>query len=334
MKKELGRARKVPVLLRVDAGPMATVFLDGHPMGTTPLKLDLVPGAYRVAMTSGTMVSFPHRLEVPRDTKLSVDLAFEGSLGTQAPLCLSGDADASAVKLAQLVAAESVIVLRNLGKRGEPPYLSGTVFELASGTQERAGSVQPELLANLATFLVTGREMNGVAKSGAAPAVVSPRVTTATRAEPPPVADAPRAEPEESAPLVLAPAREPTFTVPPGAPVGRIVSFTLIGLGAAAVLTGVIAYVAGAPDRERLFGISDSSGRLPPFATAPIVANEALTLMQNIDTNRALSLSLIGGGLGATAAGVVGAVLFPQSETKLSAGVTPSGASMQVRGAF
>lgn len=319
LKKDLGRTRKASLQVRVDAGPAATVFIDGLAMGGTPLKLELVPGSYRVSLAAPGMVSFPHRVELPRDSKLSVDLAFEGSLGLQAPLCLSGPDDGAAIKLAQLVAAESVIILRNTGKQGEPPFISGSLFQLSTGQQERSGGVTPALVANLATFLITGKEQAGITVSGPKSAVPAPEpAKPALSVEPPP------------APIVDA--RQPTFGAPVGT--GRIASFALLGVGAAALLSGALLYGGGEVDRGRLGGISDPMplGKFPPYSKE--AGQEALTLMVAVDTNRVVSFSLLGAGAGSLVAGVLGLLLFPSSTTSVAVSASPAGGAVQVSGQF
>jgi hypothetical protein len=311
--KELGRTRKASLQVRVDAGPAATVFIDGLAMGGTPLKLELVPGSYRVSLSAPGMVSFPHRVELPRDSKLSVDLAFEGSLGLQAPLCLAGPDDGAAIKLGQLVAAESVIVLRNTGKQGEPPFISGSLFQLSTGQQERSGGVTPALVANLATFLITGKEQVGITVSGPKPAVEAAK----------PV------EPVPPAPIVDA--RQPTFDAAGGMSTGRVASISLLGVAAAAVLSGGLLYAGGDGDRRRLVGITPD-GRLPVFSLP--VGKEALELMVAVDTNRVVSFSLLGAGAGALVAGVLGLLLFPSSTTSVALSASPAGGAVQVNGQF
>lgn len=320
VKKELARARRSPLLVRVDSGPAALVFIDGQPLGQTPLKVDLVPGTYRISLTAPGMVSFPHRLEVPRESKLSVDLAFEGSLGLQAPLCLSGVDDGAAVKLGQLVTAERLIVLRNTARQGAPPVISGVLFVLASGQQERSGAVPPALLGNLATFLVTGKDQRGVQRLGEPAELKQAPLVSAV---PPPA-------PAQGEP-VLDP-RQPTFAVSRQVSAGRVGSFTLLGAGAAAVLAGAIAWSAGADDRSRLVGITRADGKLP-LPELP-VGQEALVLMGQVDTNQALSFALIGGGAGAILAGVIGVVLFPAGPANVTVSPQQSGASVQLRGRF
>lgn len=361
VKKELARARKTTVTVRIDpAGPPGAVFLDGMPVGAAPLKLDLVPGTYRVAIVSGSMVSFPHRLEVPKDTKLGVDFAFEGSVGTQAPLCMHGALDAPAIKLSQLVAAEQVIVLRNGGRRGEPVYLSGTLYELSSGKQERAGSVQPELIPALATFLVTGREVVGVQRGTAPPALatVEPKVD-------PPKADAPKSEPVKvKEPVKVAePVKEPTnvevpkleptrpprteplkqpppahaLTSPPPSN-GRVGSYVLLGAGGVAAIGGLVVFLASGLDRGRVEGLTRDPNtgetKIPDPTSQSTARTDFFALSPRVDTMNVLSLTLAGAGVGLGIAGLVGLQLFPESKTSLAVSPTPGGGAISVSGQF
>lgn len=319
VKKELARARKAPLQVRVEAGPAATVYVDGLALGSTPLKVDLPPGTYRISLSAPGMLSFPHRVELPRDSKLNVDLAFEGSLGLQAPLCLAGADDGAAIKLAQLIAAERVIILRNTAKRNAPPFLSGALFDLSSGQQERGGSVTPDLMANLATFLVTGKEQAGIQISAGA-------------AEKLPVAEPAKVEPAAPPPMVVD-TKQPT-SGGGGVSTAWVTSFVLLGAGAVAVVAGAGVYLDKQADyeRRRLPGITRDDGRLPE--TSFPVGLEALGLMASIDANRALSFSLIGGGIGALVGGALGLLLFPSGNATVVVSPTASGASMQLSGKF
>lgn len=322
IKKDLTRGRKATLQVRVDAGPAATVYVDGFAMGTTPLKLELPAGTYRVSLSAPGMVSFPHRVELPRDSKLNVDLAFEGALGLQAPLCFSSADDGAAIKLAQLVAAESVIILRNTARRSSPPFISGAVFDLTNGQQERGGSVIPELISKLATFLITGKEQEGIQLSGRQGDTQPVTVLEPARAEPPPA-------PKD--PIVAA---SPAVEVTSGPPVGgqRIAAFTLIGVGGAAAVGGVIGYIAGEWERARLIGITTDMGKLP-LSTLTVGA-ESLRLMASSDAVRSVCFGLIAAGAGAAISGLVGLWLFPASPAQLAISPAPGGAAVQVSGRF
>ncbi|MFT3706448.1 MAG: hypothetical protein QM817_02155 [Archangium sp.] len=334
VKKEVVRTRKYPVLLRPETGT-ATVFVDGFSLGPSPVNAMLLPGSYRVAMVQGAAVSFPHRIEIPRDLKLSVDLAFEGSIGLQPPLCLNGGSEASAVKLAQLVAAERVVLVRNVAKKGEPPFLSGSVFDLASGKQEREGSVQPELISNLATFLITGKDAQGVQRKEppvviAAPAKKDPEPVA--KKDPDPVARDPDVPPPPPPPMVTTSAST--------SPNPRTISAVLIGVGAAAIAAGIIVYAADGCadrgdhipcDRPRLAAIAPL-GKLP--ASASMVGMEAMRLLAAVDANRSATLGLIFGGIGLAAAGIVGLVLFPSAPAQVAFTPTRDGALLGLSGRF
>ena len=325
VRKEVQRSRKSAIQIRVDSGPAATVFLDGHAVGQTPLKLDLVAGSYRVMLANGAMVSFPHKLDVPRDGKLSIDFAFEGSVSKQPPLCLEGGSEASAVKLAQLVTAEQVIVLRNTARRGDPAYISGALYNLGTGQQERTGSVQPNLIGNLATFIVTGKPTPGVGSPNDPPPSAPPAVTVA------PVANG---DSNLTPGAVTTP--EPLSPVAPSKSNGaRIASAVIAGLGGVAIITGIVSYASFAEQRST-FELLANGGRLPPLGGTAEAArrSQALALLTQIQSNTTLSFALIGGGVGLAAAGLLGVVLFPDSPAQLSVAPSAGGASFSVTGRF
>lgn len=314
VKKELARTKKTAFTVRVEAGPAATVFIDGHALGLTPLKLELTPGTYRVQLTAPGLVSFPHRVEVPRDTKLAVDLAFEGGVGQQAPVCLlPGTDEGAALKLGQLVTAERAIVLRNTAQAGAPTVISGALFELSSGKQERVAAVPPAHLGKLAAFLVTGQEQAGLQLAPASAAATAPAL--------------------KETPVVFTPSPLGAGEAP-AAPsrAGRVASFTLLGVGGAAALSGVLVWAGGAESRRRLVGITRSDGTFFPSSTE--AGREALGLLKTVDGINTATLGLVAGGAGAIIAGVVGLVLFPAAEATVVVAPSPGGASVQLSGRF
>ncbi len=301
IKKEVSRARKTTFHVRVESGPAATVFIDGQSMGQTPLKVDLIPGLYRVTLLTDSKTSFPKIIEVGRESKLSVDMEFEASVSAQPPLCVAAPEDHAAVKLAQLVLATKVIVVRNVAKRGDPAYLTGSLFNLSTGQQERAGSVQPDLFANLVTFLVTGKEMSGV-RSGASEA--SPPLHVQEAPAPSALPPATLAQPRPSSPPV------PLIPSPPEAVSGgRVASIVLVVAGGAAALGGVVAFVLQNDRRTRLAELTPEF--VLPEVSQPQERAEALSAIAALDANRITSFTLIGAGAGAVVAGVVGLQLFP-----------------------
>lgn len=357
VKKEVTRAKKTTLSVRVDGGPAASVAVDGQVLGTTPLKVDLVPGSYRVALFNGAALSFPHRVELPRDNRLSVDLSFEGAVSRRLPLCLTVNEDDEAIKLAQLVSAERLIVLRNLGKTGAPPYLSGALYDVGSGRQERTGAVAPDLMPALATFLVTGREQAGVRRPDAPPPVaqVVPQAPPPSGLKSAPVEKEPEKKPAETPKETV---KEVAVLTPPPAPVGepvapvsvpaapvplkRVVGYTLIGTGAAAVLAGVFSIVSSytiehEPERypaTRLASIfAFYEGKFPPDS-APAVQAEARALMADIETRNTVGTTLIGAGVGAIIGGALTMVLFPDDGPRVAVAPVSGGAAFSLSGSF
>jgi len=319
LRRDLQRAKKTALVVRPETGT-ATVFVDGRELGEAPQTLQLVPGSYRVSLAKDGAVSFPHKVEVPRDAKLAVDLAFEGSVGLQAPLCLSGATEAQALRLGQLVAVERVIVLRNLAPLNEPAFLSGAVFDLESGKQEREGSVQPELVATLAKFLVTGQDARELQHG---PSPVRPKVSEKKLVLSPTAS----ADPSVSSPPPPPPPAPPLSTA-------RVLSWSLIGAGAAAIAGGIITFASASDLRTRFEGITQNDV-LPSYTTR--AGLDAIELMPKLDANRAITFALIGTGVGAIAGGIFGLVLFPASgpgNAKVSVQVGPEGGAVRLSGSF
>jgi hypothetical protein len=335
VKKEVVRGKKFPVLLRPETGS-AMVFVDGQSFGLSPVTAMLLPGTYRVSMVSGSAVSFPHRVEIPRDLKLSVDLAFEGSIGLQPPLCLSGAAEGAAVKLAQLVAAERVVMLRNVAKKGEPPFLSGSVFDLATGRQEREGSVQPELIGNLATFLITGKEALGVQRLPPPPPP-PPLVPVAKNDPEPAKQDEPKKEPDlEVAPALRAPIDGRGAPSPPAAGPSRagafVASGALAAAGLAAIGSGLGIYFAetAVQERTRLAGLTAAN----MFPLGDPAYLETLELMGSVDRTTNGAFALIAGGISAVSASIVSFVLFSTAPVRVALAPTRDGGVLGVSGKF
>ncbi len=351
VKREVARAKKVTLSVRVESGPVGSVAIDGQVVGVTPLKIDLLPGTYRVSLMNGPALSFPHRVELPRDSKLSVDLAFEGAVSRQLPLCMAGVDDGAALKLAQLVSAERLVVLRNQAKVGAPPYISGALYDVPSSRQERTGAVAPELIGNLATFVVTGREQAGVRRPDTAPEPIAaaelktfPSPAPVKDSEPPKEALVPSAPPPapllKSAPLP-APAPSPGFLS-----TGRVIGFVLIGLGVAASIGGGVSFgqplvwtdtepgsnaLLIARPEERLAGIRAQN---PIPGSSSKAGREAIAIDQHLHDMRALGISLIGGGVAAMITGVLAIIFFPPGAPTVSVAPTNGGASMSLSGSF
>lgn len=325
-RKELARARKSGVLVQ-STSPGAEVLVEGRVMGVTPLKLELAAGSYRVLLRERERMSFLRVLTVPRDTQLQVDLAAEGALSTQAPLCLAAKdkaAEAAALRLANTVTADDLLVVRLEGAKGVPGQFVASRYEIRSGSMLREGRVQAPsrgkpAFSALATFVLTGQGSS---------IIVSP--------EPTPAATTPVKPAEPVVPAVpVAPPEPPP--APAGGPTrlstARLVSFVLGGAGVAAVGAGVGVFVAGDPTRARLASLRQANGKLPE--PMDVGHREALDLVSRTDANQTLAFVLLGAGAGLVGAGALSFFLFP-ADTPVSATVLPlqGGGAAVVSGRF
>lgn len=318
VRKELARVKKTS--LQVNSSPAgATVFLDGREVGRTPLKLDLPPGQFRLSLVSGDGLSFPRKVTAGRDEVVQVDMAFEGGVGLQPPLCVnSTDDDRLAIRLASAVSADQVVVVRNAGARGNPPYLTGALYD-ARGEKVRNAGVRPEQLRDLVMYLFTGK----------------PDISALPPPAPVKSADVPVAEPkapektaEKMATAPPTPPPAPAPEVPVNGP--RIAGFVALGLGAALGVSGAVTLAVGGADRATLAQLRQANGGRLPTESAP-----ALALIDLINRNQAVSWVLIGSGVGTAVAGLLAVVLFPQAPVVLSLSPTPQGgSSVSLSGTF
>jgi hypothetical protein len=313
VRRELARGRRGSLQVDVTSGPAGTLYLDGRELGPTGRPLELPQGTYRVEVVLGDGVSFPHKVSLGKSERLKVSMDFEAAVATRAPLCVTDERGAQ--RLAATVAAQRVVVLRDGASRGGPAYWLGTLFEVRTTERVRNAGVRADQLQELMLYLFTGKPE---LPEEAPPPPPPPPVVTA----PPPV---PQAAPELVGPTPVSLAAAP----PPG-PRPRVLPWVALGVGAALAATGLVLYLSAGGDRSRLDFLRAQSplGRLPD---APDLSAEALATLQSTQSNLAASLTLVGCGVGAALAGVLGLVLFPDRPTALSLTPLPQGALLGVR---
>jgi len=344
VRRELAKGRRGTLLVEVLSGPSASVFIDGREVGTTGRGYDLPQGTYRVELVVGDRVSFAHKVALGRAERLQVDLDFEGSVAVRPPLC-AGD-DRGAQRLASSIAAQRVVVLRDGAGRGNPPYWLGTLYEVRTTERVRNGGVRADQLRDLMTYLFTGKpelpEERPLPTKVVveAPPAPEPEAREPAAAEAPPERARRQPEPATVTPPARAEAPPPrsslpgALAAPPPAPavvaateaprpvsVARAISWTALGVGAALAATGVVLHATwGTTARDRLdfLRAHSAGGRLPDPATAPEAYAESLRVMSAVDTSTAVSLTLVGAGVGAAVGGLLGLVLFPPRTATVS----------------
>lgn len=335
-RKELARQKKGVTQVQ-STPPGAEVLVEGRVMGVTPLKLELTPSTYRLAVRANDRVSYLRVIAVPRDAQIQIDLASEGALVTQAPLCLSAKdkvAEAAALKLANTVTADDLIVVRLEGPKGAPGQFVASRYEIRSGSMVREGRVQAPTRGKpafgaLATFLLTGQGSALIVSPEAAAAVVEkpvdPPVVLAT---PPPPPVKPTVGPGETPPAIV--------TTPPSSvgaiSAARIASFALMGAGVASAAGGLVAWMNGGADRTRLAMLRQANGKLPE-PTEP-GHRESLDIIARADLNQTVTFSLLGAGAGLAAAGLISFFVFPAETIALTAVPSSTGAGVFVSGSF
>ena len=313
VRKDVQRSKKG--LLQVTSGAAgASVFIDGREMGKTPLRLELPVGTYRLSLLAQEAVSFPRVVNLSREDAVQVDMAFEGSLMTQIPLCLNGE-DARALKLASAVEAGRLVVLRNTAPKGNPFYVSGVVYDVDRGERVRNAGIRPEQLRDLMMYLFTGKPDISRRRPE------WPRRRRGSRRAPFPL----RSPPPPPPPLVQSSSSSTSL--------GRILSFVAVGVGVAAGVGGGVVYAVGDAARVDFASTLRPDGRLPDSGAGPLFFT-SVDLMAKVDQNQTIAFTLFGAGAGAIAAGLIGLALYPAAPATVALVPTPSGASLSVSGEF
>ena len=182
-------ARKLQVSAE---GFQGTVFVNGRPMGTTPLALWLPAGVYRIGGASGSLhvPSFGVDLQaedrnVLLDFALAEALRLHGGPGLALGLPRRGEA---IVRAGAWLGVDRVIAVSRAAE-GDAHFLLGSIYDVRNGALLRegsvrmvAGSVPAANLGALAAFLLSGQPSRDVKDR-----------TEAARGAPPPAADAAQA---------------------------------------------------------------------------------------------------------------------------------------------
>ncbi len=190
-------------------GTPGTVFVNGRPMGATPLALWLPAGTYRIGGQSGDLrvpsFSIDLRAEdrsVVLDFALSESLRVNAGPGLALPLARRGD---GVVRAGAWLVVDKVIAVSRVFE-GEAAFLLGSMYDVRRGALLRegsvrmvAGSVPSANLGALAAFLLTGQSSRDVKE----------RLDPSRPASPPVAAAVPAPQPPPTPPLPEAPAAKP-----------------------------------------------------------------------------------------------------------------------------
>jgi hypothetical protein len=328
VRREHGRSKKFT--LRVHSPtPGASVFIDGREAGKTPLRAELVSGTYRLVLVDGDRASFPHRVNLARDDALSVDVQTEGAMSQHIPLCAQDLEDSAVLHFGTSVTADLVVVVRNAAAKGDPPYMTAVLYDLSQGRRLRNAGASIAALRSLAVFIVTGQEQKDV-RTGAA-GELPLRAEVVGPPPPPPPLDG-RVDP--SAEFLPVPQVAPSKarhapTVEGVSPPARVLSFTVMGVGVAAAIGGVVGWTMGDADRAVLEGSKDGEGRL-----SPTTSEAALRLLKRVNDNATISIGLAGAGLGCVVAGTLGVLLFPEGNDSVAVIPLNDGVMLSAGGKF
>lgn len=325
VRKQVASARKAS--LTIGSSPSgADVFVDGRRAGATPLTLPLLPGAYEVTVGREGRWSLPRAVPVASRESVHVDLAFEGKIHRGPPPCVEDSDDererlSGAVRLAAIVGASQVAVLRLQRSDAGPRWLLAALLDVARAEKTREGGVrlkdgEAEAPSDLARFIITGER--------------AARVRSLDELSAPPQPPKPSLEPVSS--NLATPGRSDAAVPAPsesGSNLPRLGGYALLAGAATALATAVVVQETARPDAERLASLA-LVGALPEND------DEALALHRSLEQRSGLATGLlVGAGVAAVAGGTL---LFVaptiDSDASVAPVVTPGGAALALRGTF
>ncbi len=219
-------------------GRQGMVFVNGKPMGISPLAILLPSGVYRVGGAAGTLRVPSFRVDLEQeDRSVVLDFALADSLRLNAGpgLAVSATGRANAVVRAGAWLGVDKLIVVTRSEEGQAHFLVGAIYDVLRGSLLREGSVRmvaggvPSVnLSALAAFLLTGQSSREVKELSRDPPRKSAPPVVAAAPPPPDVTS--RAAPSQPRPQAALPppapvrpkAPEPPATVPPAEGLAKV----------------------------------------------------------------------------------------------------------------
>ncbi len=297
------RAMQARRLTVTAEGREGTVFVNGRPMGTTPLALWLSAGSYRIGGAADGLRVPSFRIDlggegrsVVLDFALAESLRVNAGPGLALPVPRRGD---GIVRAGAWLGVDRVVAVSRVFE-GEAAFLLGSIYDVRRGALLRegsvrmaAGSVPAANLGALAAFLLTGQSSRDV----------KDRTETARERTPVAAAPAPAAEPSAERTAAVEPrsavaaepqarrAEEPSRAVDNGHPRAESAGFAAAAV--AAVPGPAPAPAASAPPGRLPAAVDAGAAASPPAASPPPAAPAPAPAAQPAAPGEALSLAAV-----------------------------------------
>jgi hypothetical protein len=306
--------------LKIGSEPSgAAAYLEGFPIGKTPLAASLPAGTYEVRVAREGTLSFPHEVTLSQAQPLDVDLGFEGGITSQWPACTRRSDPASVgdgLKLGALLGADDVVLARLERKDMGPLWLIATLVHVASAQSVREGRIKvpegssaPPGIDDLVHFVLTGQVSTAV-QSLATPPQPTP---------PPSVAKAAvNAAVKAPAPAALAP---PSRAEQVSQSSGAVLDHHRIELGLA-VTSGALALAGLGFELGAQAKYSDFKGYFSGAGPTPAQAGQVKGLWNDAQTFQTVAMvSFVTAGAVAAADGTL--YWFDRRHARAEVTVTP-----------
>ena len=294
----------------------ADVYLDGRAIKrSTPVSLEVIPGRYSISLSRDGGFSFSRTIEVAESSAVHFDFEFEGSFQSQPVPCFRDAGDEptrlmNAMKLGQRLSIEQVVIARTEQRSAGYLWLSAAVVQVATGLKIWEGGVKLDssdavssLLGELAELINSGKTGRNIVASSLVPALSLPE----------PAAIEPKLDAVATTPL-----RQAT---PPKSSRNwsGVVGAGLVGLGTAAVGTGIFFQVRSEQGRAELNRYY-TGGALPAVADSSTLQS----IRRRADSQRRSAFAGYALGVAAVSAGaflILNRPAMPDPQPPVSIGV-------------
>ncbi len=276
--------------LRITTRPSGlTVFVDGRPVGPSPITLPVPPGTYRVEAAFASARGAARFVRVERSSAIELDSEFEGAIHPSFGPCIESKGGREArlvalVRLAGVLGVQLLIAVREEEPAPGERYLVASAVDASTGEEMREGRVRmygtglaPGAIERLAEFLATGTAAPPVQP------IVNGKLTS----------ELPKQDPEVPLARVLVSPQEP---VPELAQRSRVPAWVAT-VGAATLLSVASWQGVGALQSSRELN-SLRSGN----AYMPGTEMQVQNLNDRIVRQRSLSIGIAAGGVASTVA--------------------------------
>jgi len=169
LRETLSKRKKATLNLTSTPGG-AMVFVNGAPLGQTPLERELLPGPYRIILEKEGKISGPLIVDLSLESPTQLEVPFRWEAAWRKPLCIQSEDDRSMLvpkQMAKNFGADYLVKVDMLPADSKEMGVRAALFDVRRDEKTREGGVflgrsqQEERLDKLMNFIISGKFERG-----------------------------------------------------------------------------------------------------------------------------------------------------------------------------